>query len=299
MTHTMTTTISMTMTLDTPEEQRLVAWMQGRAYAARTIIATRVDLRTARKYAAEGRTSEHLRALVRRVIAAAEDLDDADLRGLAGKLSAAVPPTRTASRFGGRAPRKKGREARSFSDDDWTRLLARLGNTPPELVLRLMAATGLRVGDVLRLDRETLLEAQTSGEVLLRLKGGVEVRQRIDGAPEEWAALWRVFRVSGAPDVTRWVSPRCKSTGGASGGYQVIRRAFARACADAGITEATWTHRIRRTVGVRAYRVTEDMLAVRDLLGHRRAVTTETYLSEARPDRVAALQQKIRGRLSD
>jgi len=286
-----------TATTATTEEQRLVAWMQGRAYAARTILATCVDLRTARRYAAEGRTSEYLRALVRRVTAAAEDLDDPVMHALVDEVTPAVPATRAASRFGGRAPRKKGREARSFSDDDWARLLARLGNTPPDLVLRLMAATGLRVGDVLRLDRATLLDAQGSGEVLLRLKGGVEVRQRVDGAPEEWAALWRAFSASRAPDVIRWVSPRCKSTSGASGGYQVIRRAFARACADAGITEATWTHRIRRTVGVRAYRVTEDVLAVRDLLGHRRAVTTETYLSEARPDRVAALQQKIRGKL--
>jgi len=287
----------MTMTT-TRALARLGEWMAARAYAARTITGTMVDVGTALRYLDEGRTGEHLRATVRRVIAAAEDLDDADLRALAGKLSSAVPPARMASRFGGRAPVKKAREARSFADADWERLLARLGGTPPELVLRLMAATGLRVGDALRLDRATLLAAQTSGEVLLRLKGGVEVRQRLDGAPEEWAALWRAFRTSGAPDVSRWVSPRGKSTGGASGAYQAVRRTLQRVCADAGITEDAWTHRIRRTVGVRAYRVTEDMLAVRDLLGHRRAITTETYLSEARPDRIADLQQKIRGRLS-
>lgn len=280
-------------------EMRLVDWLKARAYAAQTIMVTMVDVRTAKRYADEGRTSERLRSTVRRVVAAAEDLEDDDVRALAGKLSAAVPPARTASRFGGRAPQKKGREARSFADADWERLLARLGDTPPELVLRLMAATGLRVGDALRLDRATLLAAQSSGEVLLRLKGGVEVRQRLDGAPEEWAALWRAFRGSGAPDVNRWLSPQSKSTGGACGGYQVLRRTLKRVCADAGITEDAWTHRIRRTVGVRAYRVTEDMLAVRDLLGHRRAVTTETYLSEARPDRVAALQQKIRGKIAD
>jgi integrase len=287
----------MTMTT-TRALARLDEWMAARAYAARTVTTTMVDVRTALRYVEEGRTSEHLRASLRRVVAAAEDLDDADLRGLAGKLSPAVPPARTAKRFGGRAPAKKAREARSFADPDWDRLLARLGSTPPELVLRLMAATGLRVGDALRLDRATLLAAQSSGEVLLRLKGGVEVRQRLDGAPEEWAALWGAFRTSGAPDVSRWVSPRSTSTGGASGAYQAVRRTLQRVCADAGIAEDAWTHRIRRTVGVRAYRVTEDMLAVRDLLGHRRAVTTETYLSEARPDRIADLQQKIRGRLS-
>jgi integrase len=280
-----------------PEEETLRAWMVARDYAQRTILGTLVDLRTAQRLVQAGKTNARLRPTLRRVEACAEDLDNDALRALAGKLSPAVPPVKAAHRFGGRAKPKLGREARSFTDEDWERLRGALGTTPPELALGVMVATGLRVGDVLRLSRATLLEAQGSGEVVLKLKGGVEVRQRLDGAPEAWAALLGPFLRSGAHDVGHWISPQTRSESGANGAYQAMRRALKRVCADAGITEEAWTHRIRRTVGVRAYRVTEDVLAVRDLLGHRRAVTTETYLSEARPDRVAALQQKIRGEL--
>ena len=51
-------------------------------------------------------------------------------------------------------------------------------------------------------------------------------------------------------------------------------------------------------MGVQALRLTEDTVAVQQLLGHRSHQTTLGYLDEARPERVAELQRQVRERFS-
>jgi len=281
----------------------LDAWLTGRAYSPKTILDTHSDLLRAEKLAETGKAlPESLRPAVRRLEAAAQDTGDAGLRHVSQLLTAKLPVRVVAPRFRGAAAKQeaRGREARSFEDEPWDKLLAALlgAQDPASLVLLVMSRTGLRIGDVLRLTRVDVWAAQKSGILRVVVKGGKEARVLLSGAPEEWALFSKAFLGAGGIDVAHWVSPGCGRAIGASAAYQRVRRKLVVTTAAVGITEKVWTHRIRRTVGVRAYRVTEDVLAVRDLLQHSSPKTTLGYLSEARPDRVADLQQKIREKIT-
>lgn len=280
----------------------LDAWLTGRHYAPKTILDTHSDLLRAERLAGTGQSlPEILRPAVRRLEAAAEDTGDRGLLTAYRLIEPHLPVRPVAPRLRGAAAGRvtHAREARSFEDSAWSALIAKLDGAtdPASRCLRVMARTGLRVGDVIRLPRAAVLAAQKSGVLDLVLKGGKVAHLLFSGAPGEWAAFSMAFLASGADDVAHWVSPGCTQVLGAGGAYKRLRKTLRQTAESAGITEAVWTHRIRRTVGVRAYRATEDTLAVRDLLHHANVATTLSYLSEARPDRVADLQQKIRGSL--
>lgn len=281
----------------------LIAWLAARSYSGKTVADTLGDLQLACRRVDEHEVlPERLRTAVRRLEAAADDTRDATLLQLFRKLAPALPARVVAPRFHGAGAKRaeSAREARSFEDDAWDLLVAKLQSAtdPASRALLVMSRTGFRVGDMLRLERADIAVAAKTGKLRVVLKGASVRTVDVAGAAEEWAALFAAFLASPALDIAHWVSPGCGETiHGASGAYQRMRRTLRTVAQDAGLTEAVWTHRLRRTVGVRAYRVTEDVLAVRDLLMHRKPATSLGYLSEARPDRVADLQQKIRGKI--
>lgn len=290
-----------------PAVERLVAWMVARRYRARTVretVASVVRLARLRE-AGWSRpptgAGGWLTTLLRRLEGAALDLDDAALAELVAYGRALLPPRDANSRLRGVAARRptRYRDARAFGDDAWVALCRALEaqGDPASRVLRVLAATGLRVGDVLRIDREAARAALRDGEILLELKGGRRWRASLDGAPEEWRALLEPFVRSRAPDVARYVAPGQHvdyASMGACGAYQRVRRTLQKLCADLDINEDVWTHRIRRTVGVRAYEHTKDVLAVRDLLAHASPKTTLVYLDEVRQERAVELQKTLR-----
>lgn len=274
-------------------------WLASRQYAATTIQdAHRSLILTVERLAVGEPPPRHARAaLVRWNAARADGIEVPEgwdaLDGALAKLDA----VRQRSALGGRAAKrgKRTREARSLDDGSWSALIGKLGEHPEVAarVLEVMAGTGLRVGDVLRVEIAALRECEETGTVRVVLKGGTLGTLRCDGAPEAWRGLCAACPGQSGL-VADAVAPGSAS-GPAAGGaaYKRVSRLLHEVCGEAGITEAVWTHRIRRTVGVQAYRATEDTLAVRDLLQHRSVRTTESYLSEARPDRVAALQRQI------
>jgi len=273
-------------------------WLAARQYATTTAAdALRALELTAERVRTGGEPPKHARAaLVRWEAARADGVEVPPgweaLDGALARLDAA----RQRSALGGRASKVgRVREARSLSDVSWSALIGKLAERDEVAarVLEVMSGTGLRVGDVLRIEVAALRECEETGSVRVILKGGVRSVVLCEGAPEAWRGLCAACPGQSGL-VAGHVAPR--GDGGAEAGgaaYKRVQRLLHEVCADAGITEAVWTHRIRRTVGVQAYRATEDTLAVRDLLQHKSSRTTEGYLSEARPDRVAELQRKI------
>ena len=283
-------------------------WMRSRSYSEATIsemlssvrALVRMREQNVDKWLAS--TGARMRPVLARLEVAAQELPENvrdDVKALVDFGRAALPPGRPSPRFGGHVlrRRRRDREARSLEDEAWARLVNAICNepTPAARVLEVMARTGLRVGDVLRISRSALADARKSGQVTLTLKGRKQVHMRLEGAEDAWGKLIDGVLAARAPDVARWVSPGCKSSiHGAHGPYQAVRRLLQRLSANVGISEEVWTHRLRRTVGVRAYRATKDVLAVRDLLHHESAKTTYSYLSETRSDRVVEILKKIR-----
>jgi site-specific recombinase XerC len=210
--------------------------------------------------------------------------------------------------------RKKGARknvARSIPDGQWIELVDAFarGVEVEDAVLYVLATTGLRISDVLGVTREALVRGKRSGVVEVYVKGGKLRRLPWAGAEEAWSAL--LGRLDASATVADAVTGLPESIADANhAAYQRVRRrlqSYNVAVASneirhgqlgglgaAAPLERMYPHRLRRTVAVQALRATNDLMAVKELLGHEALSTTSTYLDEARPDVVAALQRKIR-----
>jgi integrase len=196
-------------------------------------------------------------------------------------------------------------EARAFSEADYRTICAACEQparqADPEVhVLRVLARTGLRVGDVLRVPLDNLqqgLEGAAEGGpgvLPIERKGGSWVQIPILGALDAWSELYD--RAASFDNVAGYVS------GGVSHSpesgdipYTRTRRYFEALCANEGVAGRAHLHRLRRTVAVRALRATDgDLIGVQQLLGHKSIASTQRYVDEIDAERVAAIQRKIR-----
>lgn len=212
-----------------------------------------------------------------------------------------------------KAQRKRRRrqvEARSFEDSDWRQLVAllrerALDSAAPSVeaaALWVIAETGLRVGDLLRLEKRAVCAGSQARERIELVVKGNKTRTLLRaGAPEAWDRLAELWARSGGRNdprpsvaslVTDSVDQDASSWGAA---YKRLERAAKAFGVKAGVSGRLNLHRFRRTVGVQALRVTKgDVRAVQELLGHESYTTTLGYLDEARPDRVAEVQAQVR-----
>lgn len=210
----------------------------------------------------------------------------------------APPPPRTPLERRRARQKRKRRQQKSYADADWRALWAaiRADDEPASRVLEVMAATGLRVGDVLRLTRHRLREGLARGVITIEQKGGDDRLLYIEGAEPPWTRLHAAF--DGAPgeisNVALLVSPEGNGSPlSADAAYKAVQRHLQRLGDALGIAGPHRTHRLRRTVAVQALRLTEDVVAVQQLMGHKSVQTTFGYVSEARPEREAELRRQL------
>jgi integrase len=191
---------------------------------------------------------------------------------------------------------KRAQLARSFQKDDWRRLRRALldDECPESIVLQLQMATGHRVGDILRISKRGLRDAMRTGILQMERKGGNYIEVPLAGAQETWDRLRDAWHGDSAPSVADWVSPG-GGFGAESGfgAYRKVSRYMKKLGERLELDGRVHTHRLRRTVGVRALAMTKDVHAVQQLLGHASIQTTLGYVDELRADDVAALQRKL------
>jgi site-specific recombinase XerD len=193
--------------------------------------------------------------------------------------------------------KKRKKEAKSFSDDEWRALMKEIeeGVGPEVAVLFILATTALRIGDVLTLSRKALTQGLKRGYIAITQKGGDERLLAVEGAPDAWNYLAEVWQGQPGSNVLTLISPNASPDyylGHPS--YQKVNDELRLLAHMAGITSRVHLHRIRRTVAVQAFRLGGNMKEVQQMLDHKSLATTQTYLDEARPDDVAALQQRVR-----
>lgn len=213
-------------------------------------------------------------------------------------LALAPPPPMTPLERRRARQKRKRRQQRSYSDADWRALWAAIRNdqTPEARVLEVMAATGLRVGDVLRLTRHRLREGLRQGVITIEQKGGDDRLMYVEGATAPWTRLYDAFegRPGEIANVALLVSPEGDGSPlSADAAYRAVMRRLNKLADALGIEGPHRTHRFRRTVAVQALRLTEDVTAVQQLMGHKSVQTTFGYVSEARPEREAALRKQL------
>lgn len=306
------------MTLDT---QAFVAFLRKRDYAEQTVKQTAQRAVRLEKMRETGMPPPalppHWRTHLLRIMAGSEH-DELTISAKLGTFAIGclreLDAKRAGQRMGhglrgGRRPKQRAKVAQSVPDEAWVKLLRWL-EAPKEdaeagiaaAVLCLEAETGLRVGDVLRIPVRDLDAGMEVGRIELEQKGGGRRVLYVAGAGEAWKRLQRgcgVAQLAAAfhkRRITNVASCMCPSDDVSSSGcaYKRCERLLKQAQKELGL-DRLHTHRLRRTMAVQALRLTGDVHAVGEALGHTPgSKATHTYLDEARPERVAELTKQVR-----
>ncbi|MCP4204228.1 MAG: tyrosine-type recombinase/integrase [bacterium] len=277
----------------------LEQWMRRSGFRQSTIRRTLQDTTQLLTWLREGKDPpRRLRASVRRLEFYFDDLDVEPMSWLRKGMDAvlAAPPPKTPlERRRARQGRKK-RQQKSYADKDWKRLWVaiREDDSTPARVIELMVVTGLRVGDLLRLSRRRLRDGLDRNVITIEQKGGDDRLIYTEGTRWPWKRLYSAFEGVHASTVAWLVAPNGDGSPLSSdAAYMAVNRRLKKLGKDLGIPGPHRTHRIRRTVAVQALRLTEDLPAVQQLLGHKSINTTLGYVSEARPEREAELRKQL------
>jgi integrase len=197
-------------------------------------------------------------------------------------------------------PKRRKLEAVSFDQGDYDKLCDafEVGTEPADRVLRVIAATGLRVGDVLRIPTEVLaagLAQDGKGLLSLEKKGGNTITMPIEGARDAWQDLYENLADDEAESVASWLTDNPSPEAG-DPAYKCVYRHFQKVAATLGIKGRVHPHRLRRTMATRALTATDrDLVTVAQLMGHSTIATTQRYVDELDAVRVADVQRKVRG----
>jgi integrase len=156
-----------------------------------------------------------------------------------------------------RGERQHGRQKRrekpalSLPADSWAVLRKRVrrDDSATGRVLDVLCSTGLRIGDVLRVDEATIAAAMArpDGAAVFELKGAKPVIVSVAGAPKAWARLHEALepgqRVCDRVGKGGWQPGR--------GPYKAVSRALKAHAKAIGLDErSVHLHRSRRTVAV-------------------------------------------------
>lgn len=287
-------------------------WLLAQDYAEQTVRGTMVQIRKLEADQAEAVAPEELaqptrRTHLLRMIAGHDAGHVPEELGEYARAVLAVLENKPKGIRGGRKSRKRKREARSVSDDQWPTFLAKLEELAstegrdqnPAIVLALEAATGLRIGDILRIPRASLFAAARSGTVHLETKGGRQRSLLLVGAEAQWTRLIEMMRASKpatGENVAAVVSDGETDYSSSGAAYKRCARLLSRLETELGL-DHLHTHRLRRTIAVQALRTTGDIPAVQEMLGQEpgsRAVYS--YVDEARGTDVAELTRSLAGK---
>lgn len=195
----------------------------------------------------------------------------------------------------------------SFTRSDWQKLRGAFedDDSLESAVLLVMLSTGVRIGDVLRVERSKLKVALFSSEGIIEVvqKGGRKRLIPVFGAEVYWLRLREACNKSArqnadAPnDVATVAEAVCPASSwgarGGGGAYQRVNRHLHAIATRLRVTGRPHLHRLRRTVATTALAKTKDIHLVRDLLGHASIRSTEHYVDEIRSAEVAVLQKQL------
>lgn len=193
--------------------------------------------------------------------------------------------------------RQRWRPPFIYSDDDVAALMAqaramrwRLPAATQETVIGLLAATGMRVGEALKLDRSDI--DWTDGVLAVRQSKFGKSRQ-VPLLPSTLAALDRYACIRDQLSPRPTTSAFFLSVRGTRMSYPVVQQIFRRLCSTAGVGTGSATrpriHDMRHSFAVRTllgwYRAGENVEArlptLSTYLGHRDPRSTYWYLSAA------------------
>ena len=271
-------------------------WLDTQPYRSSTVKRSLSDVRYAVEHHAEtGKIPAAAAASVRRYMLYLQTEPPARPtpfdRALLGLSKASKPMA-----VRGRTVRKMA--AVRVPEAEWRKLVDALSadtRRPEAIVLLLLARTGHRIGDILRLRRQELDAGRRSGVLQIAVKGGGVLEIPLAGAQDTWDRLSRTWRAGPDDTIALWVSAGTSDDPEAgAAAYKRCARYLKVLGKRLGLTGRVHLHRLRRTVAVKALSLTRDVHAVQQLLGHRSLQSTLRYVDELRRDEVEQLQRGLR-----
>lgn len=262
-------------------------WCEAQGYAASTTRQALIDVR--RLFAdcdAGRRPPARLRHQGLRLLRFAREV------GAAEALAPCLAWVNDAAAKAGWNDYQRGRRkpAQSVDDLHWVQLWRALRADPSleARVLEVQAVTGLRVGDVLRIELAALKRGVRDNVLRLIQKGGRVRELHLLGPLAE--SFQRLHQGVGPAQGERLYDVM---GGTYQTAYKRVQRALDRAARAIELPGRAHTHRLRRTVAMQALRATRDVGLVQQLLGHASPTTTQRYLDEERPGEVSELAGQV------
>lgn len=166
-----------------------------------------------------------------------------------------------------------------ISTDHWRRLRTQVDqdDSPEGLFLQILLRCGLRVGDILRIPRDAVVEGLRTGEMQLKLKGN------------------KIYPYPATPFTTQFeklmlIGDEWEIMQDLVGGsyYTAVKRIHALLkvnAAELGITDNVYPHRIRHTV-ITEFADRYGIKVAQQIAGHESSRTTERYTRRPRPTNV-------------
>lgn len=202
-------------------------------------------------------------------------------------------PARDAS-LKGRARRKKkvNRGPKKIDRSVWLEVLrlAEQDHHQAAPAIHLCMLSGLRIGDVLRVEKDALAEAQQreDGYLVLELKNANRITATIHAAPRPWNRIWGDLKGSQHKNIaslcTLNFNPDATTHGAA---YQSCRRRFMKYCKIANVPGKPNLHRLRHSVATFLHESGQSLADIQATLGHKNPKTTLGYLKDAQATMVA------------
>jgi integrase len=274
----------------TPLEPEAVARFKAwalRRYTARTTSKLLGDLATMIAHDGEPPDSQRRAARLRDYRWTWDVWGDAREEAKLPELPLPRPVPPAAVQRGGRRARepKRLREATAMPSEGYRAFLDAIAkdDRPAARVVEIMARTGLRVADVLRVKLDALRTALAAGEkgtLPILVKGEkpalVEVRPALDAWRRAYASAWQ-----GAETLADAVTGRSGSDPEAQGAaYERCRRTMKRHGLAAGVDGRLHLHRLRRTVGAELLNQGASLEEVQQVLIHDSIKTTEQWYTD-------------------
>lgn len=173
--------------------------------------------------------------------------------------------------------------------DGWERERLRHERDEPAWVwpsLRILIKLGLRAGvDLAGLEHGAVRNALKDKVTLVLLTKGGKAR-RVPASPVV-TELTVLNRIPSWHTLADLISPNAQHPNDAA--YEVIAAKLRLAAEQAGIDpKEVHSHRFRHTAANRLYEATQDIMMVKELLGHSSVTTTQKYLQRNRTSQIAA-----------
>jgi integrase len=165
-----------------------------------------------------------------------------------------------------------------FSPAAWHKLIAALAHDdePAGVVLYALVATGLRVGDILQINRAAFRLAFKNQFLCLGRKAEFLAVPFIAEA-SAWKRLKATWKRGNT--VAEWLCPDCAGdpTTAGFGAYRQLDRHLKVVGKRLKLRGRVHLHRIRRTVAMQQLRTDKDLDRVQKMLGHKSAQATARY----------------------